>query len=200
MKKREKERIEEREENSYLAREGKEYRMRSALFYENVALLAFDCRFPAPEGEDGRKKIAAFYKDLANATAAYITKRLFPDIVRAYEGRADGRARRAFPRVRYLADFCITQDGNGFFSVRRKTRVFSAGREIFVHEECEVFSLARGLLCPIRFLRENGCHFAAKKRFSRHTGRGILKKLLFLAKRTKGEFYLQNNKIHLLTE
>lgn len=200
MKKREKGRAAEAKENPCLVREGEAYRLRGALFYESVALLAFDCRFPAPEGEEGRKRIAAFYKELAAATAAYLTKRLLSEVSRAYEGCADGRAKRAFPRLRYLADFHITQDGDGFFSVRRRTRVFSAGREIFVREACEVFSLARGLLCPIGFLRANGCSFFEENCISRHTGGGLFKNLSFLKKQKRNRFYLLSNEIHFLAE
>lgn len=178
--------------------EGDAWRIHGALLRARTALLTYDCRFPAPEGEGGYARICEFYRRLCEASAAYLAERLFPATLADYGSCADARARYAFARVRYLADFTVTQDGDGFFSVRRCVRILRGGREEAQWEEGEVFLLARGLLCPIRFLRANGCEFAEKERISRHTGTHLFPFLRFLQRKPRGEFYLSDNKIHPL--
>lgn len=179
-------------------REGDVWRLHGCLIHARAALLTYDCTFPAPEGEGGYKKIGDFYRQLCEATAMHLTEQLIPRVIAAYEACADARARYSFPRVRYLADFTVTQDGDGFFSVRRCARLLRGGREIAHYEEGEVFLPARGLLCPIGFLRANGCSFSEKDCISQHTGTHLSSILRFFWHKPSGSFYLSDNKIHLL--
>jgi hypothetical protein len=179
-------------------REGDVWRLHGSLMYARCALLTYDCTFPAPEGEGGYQAIRSFYERLGTAAAEYLTEKLIPATVADYEACTDARARYSFPRVRYLADFRVTQDTDGFFSVRRCSFVLRGGREISRREESEVFSIRRGLVCPVAFLRANGYAFAEEERISKHTGIHLSKILGFFGKRTQTDFYLLEGKIHLL--
>ena len=189
---------EEKKEQPSLVREGDVWRMRGVLLHRRCALLTYDCSFPAPEGEGGCKKIADFYRRLGEASYAYLTQQLFPATVTAYESCVDSRARYSFPRVRYLAECSVTQNGDGFFSARRCVRLLHGGRESARQETGEVFLLARGLLCPVGLLRTNGCVFAKEEAVSQHTGTHLFPFLRFFRHVPSGGFYLLENEIHLL--
>jgi len=166
---------------------------------DGVPLLSISCRFPAPAEENGaRTRITDFYCRLAKEVSHYAETVLFPALEKEYLASEEARRRYSFPRARLVGDFRVTQAEDGWYSVRRRLVLFRGGRRLAEKEYAEVFSLARGLLCPLGYLRARGLPFATKNEVSQHTGRPLRNFWRKVFPLRPSGFYLEEREIHLL--
>lgn len=114
-----------------------------------------------PDAGEARRRIAAFYGALRAACEAYVAGPLLSRIRGEYAADEGPRKRYTFCRYRLFSDARVTQEGGGYYSVRRTTRLMRGGRCVLAREEAEVFSLTSGLLLPLYALLYAGIEPAA---------------------------------------
>ena len=135
-----------------------------------VPLLEWQGNFPAPlptdEGKKdrGRAAIATYYYEMGQRADALARGRLLAAARDAYLAAADPYKRFRFPRLRFFCRFTVTQDGGGFFSVRRETVLLRGGRTLRRVVSGDVFESRHGRLCSLSYLRAAGLPLAGEKK------------------------------------
>ncbi len=145
--------------------------MFSALEKEGgVPLLEWQGNFPAPlptgdgKKDRGRAAIATYYYEMGRRADALARGRLLAAARDAYLAAADPYKRFRFPRLRFFCRFTVTQDGGGFFSVRRETVLLRGGQTLRRVVSGDVFESRHGRLCSLSYLRAAGLPLAGEKK------------------------------------
>ena len=136
--------------------------LRHFFFAGNAPLLELVISLPLPTGEGkGAKKIAAFYRRLAEESVKGAEAALLPALQRAYEADTDPRKRFRHRPARLTVRGRVTEESEKYFSAVWESRLVCGAQKETVRRGAEIFTVKNGRLCPPAYLLYKGVPKAA---------------------------------------
>ncbi len=131
--------------------------LRHFFFAGNAPLLELVISLPLPTGEGkGAKRIAAFYRRLAERAVKGAVEELVPALQRAYEANADPRKRFRHRPARLAVRGRITEESEKYFSAVWESRLSCGAQGEATRRGAEIFAAKNGRLRPPAYLRRKG--------------------------------------------
>ena len=134
--------------------------LRHFFFAANAPLLELLISLPLPTGnERGARRIAAFYRRLAEEAVSCTAEELVPALRAAYEADGDPRKRFRHRPARLTLRGRVSEESGAYFSVVRESRL-QHGKGETVRRAAEIFSAKSGRLYPPAYLGYKGVPLA----------------------------------------